>query len=143
MWRHSTLTRQRQTIIYNALIESKLLYAMSSLCLTAAQERKLNAFQNWCLRRIYKIQPSYYSRAPNAEVLRQSGKQAVTGILADRQLGLFDRILAAPEGHPLRTASFIPESNRPATDLYIRRRGRPSKEYVLEMLARKGMSRYG
>ena len=66
-WKHSALTRQRKIEIYSAFIESRLLYGMSSLCLTAAQERKLNAFQSWCLRRVCKIQPAYYSRASNAE----------------------------------------------------------------------------
>ena len=48
------------------------------------------------------------------------------------RLQLFGKVLRAPSGHPLRDACFIPHTLIPATDQYVRRVGRPSKEWVKE-----------
>ncbi len=42
--------------------------------------------------------------------------------------------LSSEEGHPLRTSSFIPGTNHPLTELFVRRKGRPCKEWVRTML---------
>ena len=134
VWKHSTLSQSRKRDIYVALIESKLLYSLSSVCLNVAEQRKLNGFQNRCLRQITGIKPAFISRISNAEVLRRSNHGGATTLLQKRQLHLFDKVLASPEGHPLRSASFIPNTSWPATDRYIRRQGRPCKEWVPETM---------
>ena len=141
VWRRSALTWKRKLAIYNALIESRLLYGLSGLWLTASQQRKLNGFQNRCIRSIIGIKPAYYSRISNADVLQRSGHILATNLLK-RQLQLLGKVLRAPEGHPLRTCSFVPNSNRPATDRYVRRVGRPCKEWVPEMI-KVAVSRFG
>ena len=50
--------------IYAKLVETKLLYGLASVCLTAAQARHLDGFQARCLRRILRI--------PAAEGLERS-----------------------------------------------------------------------
>ena len=128
VWRRSALTWRRKLAIYHMLVESKLLYSLSSICLTVAQERQLNGFQNRCLRHIIGVSPSFISRVPNAEVLQRSGHMAATVLLQKRQLQLLGKVLRSPEGHPLRTASFIPGTNHPVTDPFVRRCGTPCKE---------------
>ena len=134
VWRHSSLTWPRKLHIFSALIESKLLYALAAICLTTAQKRKLNGFQNRCLRAIVGIRPSYESRVSNVEVLRKCNRRPATEILLERQLILFGKALRAPEGHPLRTASFTPGTDQPATNRYVRRQGRPCLEWIPEMI---------
>ena len=99
-----------------------------------AQEWHLNAFQNRCLRRIVGIKPSHFSRVSNADVLERCGHVSATSLLRKRQSQLLRKVLRSEEGHPLRTASFIPGTNYPLTERYVRRRGRPHKEWVRTLL---------
>ena len=61
VWRRSALTQTRKLALYVALVESRLLYGLSSLCLTVAQKRKLDGFQCRCLRSIFGIKPAFIS----------------------------------------------------------------------------------
>ena len=110
VWRRSALTWKRKLAIYDAIIESKLLYGLSSICLTVTQERQLNGFQNRCVRTIIGVKPSYISRVSNDDVLSKAGQASAT--------------------QTLRTATFIPGTNRPLTDRYVRKRGRPYKDWL-------------
>jgi len=134
VWRRSSLTWRRKLAIFSSLIESKLLYSLSTICFTAAQERQLNGFQNRCLRVIIGVGPSYISRVSNADVLLKSGHTLATDLLRRRQMRLLHRVLQSEEGHPLRTAIFIPETNQPLTERFVRRRGAPCKEWLRTLL---------
>ena len=134
VWKRSSLTWKRKLRIFNSLIESKLLYSLSTICLTVSQERQLNGFQNRCLRVIIGTKPSYVSRVSNAAVLAKSGHTLATDLLRHRQCRLLDQVLHSPEGHPLRSATFIPGTDQPLTDRYIRRRGAPAKEWLRTLL---------
>ena len=46
VWTHSSLTWTRKLDIYSSLVESKLLYAMATCCLTRTEERRLDGFRN-------------------------------------------------------------------------------------------------
>ena len=107
---------------------------MVSLVLTVAQQRRVNGFQNRCLRKIIGVAPSYVSRVSNATVLAKAAYTPATELLRKRRLQQFGKILRCPEGHPLKTASFIPNTTIPATELYVRRVGRPCKEWVVDAL---------
>ena len=72
-WKHSSLPIARKLQIYVALIESKLMYSLSCLCLSAAERRRLDGFQNRCLRCILGIPPAFVSRISNACVLHRCG----------------------------------------------------------------------
>ena len=135
VWKRSALTSKRKLAIYDALIEAKLLYGLTCICFTTAQKRHLDAFQNRCLRSIIGVGASYVSRVTNVAVLQRCGHQATTQTLLKRQLLLLGRVIRSPEGHPLRCASFVSGTNRPKTHQFIRRRGRPSLEWIPTMLA--------
>ena len=134
VWKRSALTWHRKLHIFHTLVQSKLLFALSSLCLTAPQQRRLNGFQCRCIRRIIGIAPSYISRISNKEVLRKAVQRTATELLLKQQLQLLGKVLRAPEGHPMRVACFIPGTLWPATERYVRRRGRPCKEWAREMM---------
>ena len=133
-WTHSALTWKQKLRTYISLVESKLLYAMATLVLNAAQRRKLNGFQNRCLRKIIGVQPSYVSRISNAIVLTRSAHTLASDLLRKKQLQLFGKILRVGSHHPLKRACFIPGTWVPVTDQYVRRVGRPSKEWVKELI---------
>ena len=99
-----------------------------------AEARRLNGFQNRCLRQIIGVKPSYISRISNERVLRMSGHRQATRILEDKQLMTLGRVLRLPEGHPMRIVSLMPGTTRPATEQYVRRVGRPCKEWIPEAL---------
>lgn len=136
VWRHSNLTGRGQVRVFTSLVASRLLYSLSSLCHSVAEQRQLNGFQNRCLRHLVGIKPSFISRITNAEVLRQTGHTLATTLLLKRQLQLFGNVLRSPERHPLRLVSFIPGTNHPLTNRYVRRRGRPAREWVPEMIGK-------
>ena len=69
VWKHSSFPRFRKIEIYKALIESKLMYSLSCLGLSSADRRRLDGFQNRCLRGILGIPPAFISRVSNMEVL--------------------------------------------------------------------------
>jgi hypothetical protein len=135
VWTRAPLSWKRKLHIYVALVESKLLYAMASLALTVAQQRRLNGFQNRCLRKVIGVAPAYISRISNATVIERANYRTATCLLLKRRLQLFGKVLRAPSGHPLRDACFIPHTLIPATDRYVRRVGRPCKEWIKETIA--------
>ena len=143
VWRHAGLSQRKKLEIYSSIVESRLLYGLSTVCLTVAEQRRLDGFQCRCLRRIWGIKPAFFSRVSNADAWALAGHPRATSLLTRRQSKLFQRILALEEGHPLRAASFIRGTNRPATDEFVRRRGRPSKEWVIEAMKLHNVSRFG
>ena len=94
----------------------------------------MDGFQNRCLRYIIGVKPSWISRTPNAQVLARTGHAAASQLLLMRQMQLFGKVLRADQASPLHSCSFIPGPLVPATDRYVRRVGRPCKEFVKEML---------
>lgn len=112
-----------------------MLYELATASFTVADLRRLDGFHARCIRVIMGISPSYVSRISNAEVLQRAGCQKLSESLKKRQLKLLGSILREPEGGPRKAAAFIPNTKRPATDRYVRRIGRPSKEWVPTILA--------
>ena len=82
VWKHSSLPRFRKIAIYKALIESKLMYSLSCLCLSSADRRRLDGFQNRCLRGTLGIPPAFISRVSNMEVLRTASYISATDMQA-------------------------------------------------------------
>jgi hypothetical protein len=134
LWSHSCLTWKRKLRMFTTLIESKLLYSLGGACLTKVQLTRLNGFQNRCLRKIIGIKPSWISRVSNVDVLTRAGHTAASTLLLERQLHQFGKVLRSAHVHPLRLASFVTGTEYPATEEYVRRVGRPAKEFVPDMI---------
>ena len=80
------------------------------------------------------IAPPYISRVSNISVLAKASHVTATEILKKRRLQLFGKILRCPGDHPLRNACFVANIWIPVTDRYVRRVGRPCKEWVKEVM---------
>ena len=129
-----SLAHKSSTTTVRSFVESKLLYSLSTACFLKADLRRLDGFQSRCLRKILGILPSFQSRVSNVEVRRQAGVPPISASLLDRQLLLLGRILSAEQSSPLHSVSFIPGTWEPATNMYVRRVGRPRKEWVPAVL---------
>ena len=82
------------------------------------------------------MQPPFYSRISNATVLATAGCFKLTTQLEKRQLLLLGQILRSPADGPLKRVSFIPNTLWPATEQFVRRRGRPAKEWIKDTMDR-------
>jgi len=85
--------------------------------------RRLDAFDQWCLRRILRI--PYTAHVTNEEVRRRTGQSPVTSTIVSRRLRLFGHIARADpsQDHSRALQAAI---NRLPTD-WRRRRGRPRR----------------
>ena len=135
VWKNSALTSKRKLAIYSSLVESKLLYSLSTATYTVAELRRLDGFQAKCLRSILGIQPSVTSRISNHTVRQRAGCRCFSQLLVDRQLMLFGTVLRSPKDSPLQAVSFTPGTMQPATCRYVRRVGRPRKGWVPTVLS--------
>ena len=86
-------------------------------------------------REIIGVKPAFISRVSNADVLARAGHRAASALVYKCRLQLFGRVLRSPASSPLRQACFIGGTLFPATERFVRRVGRPSKEWVRESLA--------
>ena len=134
VWNHSSLSVRRKLHIFQSLVLSKLLYGIAACCFTVAQLRRVNGFQAKCLRQILGISHVFYSRVSNAEVLRRAGVKLATNVLAEQQLTQLGKVLRAPQTSALHTTTLTAGTLQPATSYFIRRRGRPRKEWATIVL---------
>jgi hypothetical protein len=135
VWRRSNLTRKRKLAIFRSLVEIKLLYSLSCCCLNVAQQRRLNGFQAKCLRQIMAIPSSFISRVSNKEVLRRAQYPEATALLMQSQLQILGKVIRAPATSQLHSCAFSPGTLQPATSRYVRRVGRPRKEWIPGVMA--------
>ena len=133
IWRHSSLSRARKLEMFNATVVPKVTYALSTAWLNTAERRRLNGFQCQCLRTIWGIQPSFISRVSNQTVLERTAQKPLSHLLAKQQLLLFGKVARAPEGSIMRDVTFCHKTLSPATEMYVRRRGRPRQEWASEL----------
>ena len=133
IWRHSSLGRRRKLQILDALIFSKLLYGLPATWLNASERRKLNGFQNRCLRSVWGIQTAYLSRVSNAKVLQVTGQGQLTKTLEKRQLLLYGRVARQTDSSPMREVTFSPGTLQPAVDRFVRKVGRPRSNWTTEV----------
>ena len=126
IWRSSVslVTKLR---LYNVYILLVLLYGSSDTwSVTEASRQRLDAFDQWCLRRILRI--PYTAHVTNVSVRSQTNQPLVSSLIQQRRLKLFGRIAraAASEDHSREL--------RASTDLlpvdWRRPRGRPRQYWL-------------
>jgi len=120
IWRYS-ISSQTKIRLYNVYILRILLYGADMWSMTVASSRGLDAFDQWCLRRIVHI--PYTAHITNEEVRHRTYMQSPQ--LSQRRLRLFGHLARAD---PSQDHSRIlrPAINRPPVD-WRRRAGRPRR----------------
>ena len=116
------------------LVVSKLVYRLAGTWLGIAEQRRVDAFQNYCLRRILKIPAAYYYRVRNVEVLDKAAQEPLSSTILKMQLRFFGQIFRLPTSDPLRTATFFGQGLRPATAGFVRKPGRPRHTWAEQLL---------
>ena len=86
LWKHSLVTRKGKLEVFQALIESKLMYGLTSAWLSVVERRRVDGFQNRCLRQMWGIKPSFISRVSNKEVLKATAQRSLSEHLLQQQL---------------------------------------------------------
>ena len=71
VWSHANITRNKK-MIFNACIISKLLYSLDVVWLRQNKLARIDIFQSRFLKRICRIQHSYYSWISNIQALKES-----------------------------------------------------------------------
>ena len=122
--------------IFQAVVVTRLLYGLSSAWLSVAEVRRLNGFQAWCLRKVAGIKRSFVSRVSNATVLQKNSQKQLGEQLLKQQVLLYGKVARAQAGDMLRDLAFVPGTQQPTTDQYVRRVGRPRNEWAV-MLRRE------
>ena len=138
VWKNAGVSLQRRLAVFDAVVISKLMYALSSAWLLQADLRRLNGFYCNCLRQILRIPPSYVSRISNAEVLSRAECCCLPDRLRQAQLRLLDDVMNNPQLNVLKEASVQPSTGTPWTAVWVRRQGRPKQNWIEELLKLRG-----
>ena len=133
LWRHTLVPRARKIQIFQAVITCRVFYGLSGAWLNVAEQRRLDAFQSKCLRRILGIPSAYFSRVSNKVVLARAQQIPYTMQLLKQQLLLYGKVARSRDDDPLRKLIFCPGSLEPATSRRVRRVGRPRNEWAVKL----------
>ena len=95
IWR-SSISLKTKIRLYNCYILPVLLYGAETWTITSTVEKKLDAFDNWCLRRILRI--TYTSHVTNKEVRKRTAQPEISSTIRNRRLRQFGHIA---RGKPL------------------------------------------
>ena len=132
--------------VFDAVIRSKLFYAMETLVLTHSQQKLLDTFFYRALRRILSIPATYIARQwPNARVLaraqmltrnprhpnRPAGPIPFSTYYQTRRIKLLGHILRASDDDLAKAAILLPNGNDLAESL-PKRVGRPRQTWLAE-----------
>jgi len=137
IWKHSHISLQRKVQIYNAIIVSRLLYGLSALWLGTPEQKRLDGFHCYCLRRIARIPSAYYSHVSNAAVYVKLNQQPLSHRVLRQQLLYLQKVAVMNQQTPLRAATFHRDLV-PLTAAFVRKIGRPRHTWA-EQLLHKGL----
>jgi len=109
IWK-SRLSLSTKLKLYNVCILPIMLYGSECWALSKADVRKIDALDQWCLRRILHIR--WYHRISNWEVWRLTEQPLLTSIIQKRRLMLFGHLIRMDESvDARRILTAIPQSD--------------------------------
>lgn len=120
---HSRLTFATKLRLYNTFVLPVLLYGSETWTLTQADSAKLDAVDQFCLRRICGVHWS--DHISNAAIRKRTGQPPVTSTIAKRRLSLFGHVARADKSWDVVRAV----SAKPPKD-WRRPRGRPRSTWL-------------
>jgi len=140
-WKNSSAGKKWQLIVYNAVIQSKLLYNLETLCLTKSLRKKLDTFHLRGLRKILKVPTTFVDRRfSNARVYELASETAYPNdphrkvrpfseILDEKRVRLAGHILRTADNDPLRQVAYEP-GTASIKQVGKRRVGRPRQSWA-------------
>ena len=128
VWKNASIPKRRKLRIFDAMILSKLRYALASSWLVKANLRRLDGFEAACLRKLLGIKHSFWSRVSNAKVRQIAGQTPFSETVRASQFKLLGQVLMDPHKQILREVAFHGgDLQTPETAAYVRRVGRPKQ----------------
>ena len=98
VWNKSKLTENTKLQVYQACVRSSLLYSSETWTTYGRrQEKRLNSFHLWCLRRILHIH--WQDRITKSQVLECAGIPSIFAILSKRRLTWLGHLQHMNPGH--------------------------------------------
>jgi hypothetical protein len=102
LWRTNTIALQTKVRLLNSIVIPTATYACETWKMTAKTIRRLNVFQQRCLRRILKI--TYRDRVTNEEVHRRTLTRPLSEIVVERRMRFAGHVMRQPPTRLPRTA---------------------------------------
>ena len=117
IWNSSTLALPLKIRLFNSIVIPTAIYACETWKTSTSIVKKLNTFQQRCLRHILKV--TYHDRVSNEEVHRRTATRPLAEIVTERRFRFAGHVLRLPSDRLPRTAMFwTPGRGK-------RKRGRP------------------
>ena len=146
-WLKAQSSKKWKLTVYNAIITSKVLYALETLEPTQATTKLLNTFQLKGLRKILKLHITFVQRPnTNEYVYRRANEELgapafgrdrkikpLTEILEDKKIKMLGHILRRERRHPLHQTTFALPSALPR-EIEHRRVGRPRQFWTVNIM---------
>ena len=129
LWSHANVSKRDKLQYFRSLVVARLVYGLSTIWMVTAQKRRLDGFYCRCLRRILRIPAAFVSRVSNAKVLAEADCLPLSTQILHKQLVLMGKVARAPASSPLRHCTFIDETLRLQIGRFVRRRGRPRRDW--------------
>ena len=116
-----TLSVSLKLQLYNTSVLPTAIYASETWKNTSIIAKKLNTFNQRCLRRILGV--TYRDHITNEEILRRSGAKRLQDIVTERRVRLAGHVLRLPDHRHSKIAlRWTPPEGK-------RKRGRPKKTW--------------
>ena len=145
-WREGDVSTRTKMLVFDAIVRSKLVYGLESMCLGANHRSQMDAFQLKGLRRILRLDTTFINRANTNKVVFLEANKAVgwkpgagplirtfSSYLNSKSVKLCAHVLRASDQDVLRQVCFWKGSNRlkmPASQQV----GRPRGIWVAEQM---------
>ena len=132
-WRKARQNLKTKFLVFEAVVVSQLVYAIASLALNTAQERRLDAFYIRCLRRILQLPSSFVDRRNTNARIYHDMQVAIgarkpilplTYRVRHKQVLWLGHILRETPGSNHRVCSFVEDTLEPRKPV-LKRPGRP------------------
>ena len=102
MWSYANIPICCNPALFKSVFLSTQQYGLESIWLNKCEHKRLRVFYCKCLRRIMKIQHSFFKRISNIQVLTAADKADISIIMIKQQLQSFRGITTSNYMYPLR-----------------------------------------
>ena len=121
IWSSPVINTNTKIWLFSATVLSVVTYASETWKMTSKIAKKLDVFQQRCLRTTLHV--SYRDHSTKEEILQRTGSRRLRDIVAERRFRMAGHILCLSEERPAKTAmTWTPSEGR-------RGRGRPKETW--------------
>ena len=134
VWKKAPVSKKWKLIMYDAVVGTKLTYALETIPLSDADKNRIDSFHIRGLRKILRIQHPYWSRVSNDEIYRRASEgldKPITKLskrITKMQVKLLGHVIRLPEEDTMRRVTLCGGLNR--TKLSKKRVGRPRLKWL-------------